>query len=216
VRVLALLAAGLLTAAGPSFAQPYPSMTTGRTTALYLQGGLSVGSSDTGGALGGAFTFDVSDRLGLEVSGGYLDRGPGIDAWTVSGSLLVFLRSADEDVVPFLAAGGGLYRSTFDFGHPRFAGAWDAASWMPALHGPMSASVYGSMWGGSRGSMWHGSPGPEGHMSSTDPVFPLGGGVRWNVNDRLSLRADGRALVVAAEGETFTVGLFTVGVGLRF
>ena len=168
--------------------------------------------------MGLALAGPVSDRLGLEVSGGYLDRGPGIDAWTLSGSLLVFLRSADEDVVPFLAAGGGLYRSTFDFGHPRSAGAWDAASWMPALgaYGPLSASGYGSMGGGSRGSMWHGGPGSGGHMSATDPVFPLGGGVRWNVSDRLSLRGDGRALVVAAEGETFTVGLFTVGVGIRF
>ena len=191
----------MLLTAGSSFAQPYPSMTTERTTALYLQGGLSVGSSDTGAAIGGAFTLDMTDRLGLEVAGGYLDRGPGIHAWTASASLLVFLRTADEDVVPFLAVGGGVYGSTFDFGHPRFSG---------------DSSTFGR--GGFMGHMPPGGPGPGpgGHVSSTDPVFPLGGGLRWNVGDRFSLRADVRALVVAGDRETFTVGLFTVGAGFRF
>lgn len=222
MRALALFtAAGLLLAAGTSVAQPYPSMTADeRTAALYLQGGLSVGSSDTGAALGGAFTLDLTDRFGLEVAGGYLDRGPGIDAWTLSGSLLVYLRAANEDFVPFLAVGGGLYRSTFDFDHPRLADMWGTGSWMSgaSAYGPTDASSYGSMGGSFMGFMGHGGSGfgPDGHISSTDPVFPLGGGLRWNASDRLSLRADARALVVAGDGETFTVGLFTVGVGFRF
>ena len=211
---------GLFLTAGPILAQPYPSMAAGRTTAAYLQGGLSVGSSDTGAAIGAAITHDLSSRFGLEVAGGYLDRGPGIDAWTASASLLIYLRTADEDIVPYLAAGGGLYRSSFDFGDRRFGGMW--GDWMggqgayASMYGPMYGSMYG--WGGFMDYMSHPGYGfgMGGHMSSTDPVFPLGGGLRWNVSDRLSLRTDARALVVAADGGAFTVGLFTVGMGFRF
>lgn len=216
MRALALsLTAGLLLSAGSSFAQPYPSMATDeRPIGLYLEGGLAAGSSETGGAIGGAFTLDVTDRLGLEVTGGFLDRGPAIDAWSGSASLLVYLLPAGEDVVPFLAAGGGVYRSTVDFGDPRFAGSRGNVPWMygAGTYGPMYGSAYGSMYGAGYG---HGF-GMGGHMSSTDPVFPLGGGLRWNASERLSVRASARALVVAAEGEAFTVGLFTVGFGLRF
>jgi hypothetical protein len=44
----------------------------------------------------------------------------------------------------------------------------------------------------------------------------VGGGLRFNVNDRLMVRPDIRALVVFSAGETQTLGLFGVQLGYRF
>jgi hypothetical protein len=52
--------------------------------------------------------------------------------------------------------------------------------------------------------------------SFTDPAVSLGGGLRFNVTDHLMVRPDIRALVVFANGETDTVGLFGVQLGYRF
>jgi hypothetical protein len=50
----------------------------------------------------------------------------------------------------------------------------------------------------------------------TDPAVSLGGGVRFNVIEHLMVRPDIRALVVFANGETNTVGVFGVQLGYRF
>jgi hypothetical protein len=52
--------------------------------------------------------------------------------------------------------------------------------------------------------------------SFTDPAMSLGAGVRFNVTQHLMVRPDIRALVVFANGETDTVGLFGVQLGYRF
>jgi hypothetical protein len=44
----------------------------------------------------------------------------------------------------------------------------------------------------------------------------VGGGFRLNVNEHLVVRPDIRALVVFAEGDTHTLGLFGVQFGYRF
>ena len=210
------VALGVFLTAVQAFAQPYPSMANEATNGVYFQGGLSFGSSETGGAIGAAFSHDLSGRLGLEVAGGYLGRGPGVDAWNVSGSLLVYLREADEEVVPFLSAGAGMYRTSYDFGHPRFSGIWDDGAWNIGTFGRMYGPMHGWSRFADRALFPNRGPRPGNRVSFTDPAFPLGGGVRWSVSDRLSLRADARALVVVADRETFTVGLLTAGVGLRF
>jgi hypothetical protein len=52
--------------------------------------------------------------------------------------------------------------------------------------------------------------------SFTDRTVSLGGGVRFNVIEHLMVRPDIRALVVFANGETDTVGVFGVQLGYRF
>jgi hypothetical protein len=52
--------------------------------------------------------------------------------------------------------------------------------------------------------------------SFTDPAINVGGGVRFNVNEHLMVRPDIRALVVFADGDTQTLGLFGVQLGYRF
>ncbi len=60
-----------------------------------------------------------------------------------------------------------------------------------------------------RGGQW-------GTRDSTDPALSIGGGLRFNVTDRLMVRPDARALVVFGDGLTHTVGVFIVHVGYRF
>jgi hypothetical protein len=54
------------------------------------------------------------------------------------------------------------------------------------------------------------------HRSFMDPAVSFGGGLRFNVNEHVMVRPDIRALVVVAEGETHTLGLFGVHLGYRF
>jgi hypothetical protein len=44
----------------------------------------------------------------------------------------------------------------------------------------------------------------------------LGGGVRLNLTEHLVLRPDARAVVVFAEGDTHTIGVFTANLAYRF
>lgn len=60
-----------------------------------------------------------------------------------------------------------------------------------------------------RGGRW-------GARDFTDPALSLGGGLRFNVSERVMVRPDARALVVFSDGDTHTIGVFVVHVGYRF
>jgi hypothetical protein len=52
--------------------------------------------------------------------------------------------------------------------------------------------------------------------SFTDPAMSFGGGVRFHVTERVMVRPDVRALLVFADGDTHTLGVFGVQLGYRF
>jgi hypothetical protein len=52
--------------------------------------------------------------------------------------------------------------------------------------------------------------------SFMDPAVSFGGGLRFNVNEHVMIRPDVRALVVFAEGDTHTLGVFGMQLGYRF
>ena len=213
-------------------------------TAVSFIGGAGSTSATTGVALGGSWLFDVNDRASLEAQGTYIDRGAGADALSMSGSLLINLLAARQPVVPYAAVGGGVYRSSFDLANPAMlgpvgaqfgpgtvvcpapgtgigtgpgagfgsgtgtcpaavAGYWGVGQ-MPGFYarrlGPMSVPV---------GGVWE-------TRSFTDPAVTIGGGLRFNVNEHVMVRPDVRALVVFADGETHTLGVFAVQLGYRF
>lgn len=60
-----------------------------------------------------------------------------------------------------------------------------------------------------QGGMWE-------RRSFTDPAMAIGGGVRLRDIGHLTLRADARALVLFANGDTHTLGVFGFNVGYRF
>ncbi|MBI2187850.1 MAG: outer membrane beta-barrel protein [Acidobacteria bacterium] len=213
-------------------------------TAVSFVGGLGSTTSTTGVALGGSLLFDVNDRTALEAQGTYLDRGAGADALSVSGSFLVNLISGRERIVPYAAVGGGLYRTSFELANPAFLGPAGAqfgpgstvcpapgtgigpgpgAGFGPGA-GTCPANVAG-YWGVGEmpgfyarrlGPMTVPPGGVWETRSFTDPTMSFGGGLRFNVNERLMVRPDVRALVVFADGETQTLTVFGVNVGYRF
>ena len=228
-----------------ALAQGSPSApTTDSRVSLSAGGGLSAGMHDGGAALGGAVTFQLNDRLAIEGTGGYLDRGPGAEAITAAANVLVNLVASDAKAVPYLAIGGGLYRASFDLGNRRFFGTMDprfgpGTQLIPiqGMHGfgMMQGAYTGpSTWTGpwdgptfvpSRmpafylnrlGSMMVPADGNWGSRAFTDPAVTLGGGVRLDVTPRLFVRPDARALVIMGDGDTYTLNVISFSVGYRF
>lgn len=215
-------------------------------TGLSFVGGFSSGSSDTGVALGGTFTYELTPRFALEATGKYLDRGRGADAFDVSGNFLMSLVPSTRDLVPYLAVGGGLYRASWDLGHQRFLGPManqlgpgtisctgTGASFMPGagfMAGAGSMPGFGSGFGPEDcpfgelpefyaqrlGQVVVPASGTLGSRSFTDPTVNFGGGVRFDVSPHVFVRPDFRMLVVAAEGDTYSLGVFTIQFGYRF
>lgn len=205
--------------------------------------GAATDSADTGVAAGGALLFDVHERISLEGQGTYLRRGEGADAFNVSGSVLINLLPAGEAIVPYGAVGAGIYHVSFDLDRPRFLGPAGTQFGAGATVCPAPGSGFGfgpgpgfgsgsgtctgnaGYWGVGAlpnfyarrlGALPFPRGGTWGSRDFTDPVVSVGGGVRFNVTDRVMIRPDARALIVFAEGETHTVGVFVVHVGYRF
>jgi hypothetical protein len=228
----------VITFAGASLVSAQPASSPSppdRKTAVAFTGGLSAGSSDAGAAIGATVSRDLTDRLAIEGSGAYLDRGPGADAIAVNASLIVNLTPHAEKSVPYVAAGLGIYRASFDLGHSRFFGA-PGSSFGPGygagVCAPGAGHGMGPGFGGLNGPCQYGqfpgfyrhrlgpldvTPGREwGSRHFTDPAFTLGGGLRLNLTPRLALRPDVRALIVMRDGDTYTVGVFTMNIGYQF
>ena len=214
-----------------------------RTSVSFIGGAAST-SSTTGVVLGGSMLFDVNEHVGLEGEATYLDRGAGADALSASGSMIVNLFSSRGRVVPFAAMGGGLYRVSFDMDDPRMLGpvgsqAQSGTMFCPAPGTGMGfgqGAAFGSpmpgcstaatgYWGVGRMPDFYGrrlgplvvpSEGTWGKRSFTDPAATMGGGVRFNVSDRVMVRPDVRALVIFDGGETHTMAVFAFNVGYRF
>ena len=215
-------------------------------TAVSFTGGVGSGASDTGVALGGSILFDVTERVSIEGQGTYLDRGTGADAFAATGSLLVNLLPATERIVPYAAIGGGVYHASYELANARFLGPAGmqfagGSSVCPAsgtgfgpgfgpglgmgMRGGTCPGTVAGYWGVGElpefyarrlGTLTFPSGGAWETRSFTDPAASVGGGVRFHVTERLMVRPDIRGLIVAADGDTHTIGIFVVNVGYRF
>lgn len=232
------LVVALVMGSSAAFAQSQPR------AAIAVTAGAASGSSDTGVALGGSVLFDATERLAIEGTGAYLGRGDGADAFTLGGSLLINLLTSPQRAVPYAAIGGGLYRASFDLAHPRFLGPVGAqfgpGSTICASpgtgFGPGPGAGFGAgmgmcpataagHWGvGALPNFYARRLGPLGFPTGaawekatfTDPALSVGGGIRFNLSDRMMVRPDLRALVIFADGETHTLAVFGVNLGYRF
>ncbi len=215
-----------------------------RRAAVALVGGLSAGSSTSGAALGATLTFDLTDRVAVEGTGSWLQRGGGADAVSLNLGLLFNLVGPDRRAVPYLAAGGGLYRATFDMDNGRFFGQTYGQSpagtimmpfsgsrgfgMMPGFFqsgvpfgtGPAAGPIYFDqmpMFYAQRlGQMMASADGRWGMRSFTDPALSLGGGIWLNLTDRVFARPDVRALVILNDGDSSTLTVFAFNIGYRF
>jgi hypothetical protein len=212
--------------------------------AVSLFGGTGVTASTTGVALGGSWLFDLNDRASVEAQGTYFDRGVGMDALSVNGSLLVNVLPPRERIVPYAAAGAGMYRTSFDLANPALFGPVGAQFGAGSVicpapgtgTGPGLGAGFGprpgtcpaaaaGYWGVGQmpgfyarrlGPMAVPVGGAWATRSFTDPAVNFGGGLRFNVNEHVMVRPDVRALVVFADGNTHTVGVFGMQIGYRF
>lgn len=237
MKIIAAAAVMALGMAAAAWAQPE------RPVAVLATVGAATGSKDTGVAVGGAVHFDIHPRLTIEGEGTFLQRGRGSNAVSVAGNLLVNLLPASDPVVPYAVVGAGMYHVSFDLDTPRYLGT--AGTQFPAGttlcaapgmgHGYGMGPGFGTgtatctnamgYWGvgampafyASRlGAMQMPAGGMWGSRSFTDPAVSLGGGVRFNLTDRVVLKPDARVWLIMGDGDTQAMGVFTLGVGVRF
>jgi hypothetical protein len=230
-----LAAAVLLAAVAASAEEGEPSAGgRGSGTTISLQAGLTSGSMDRAGqALGATIVQELGSRWALEGSAAYLAEGRGANALRADASVLFHLRPTRERAAPYLALGGGVYRTSFDMGGGRMRdGAWQGGMpgaggtmggpYGPGPHGPAGAQPGGNPYGRMPrfySQRMGGDPDPprwQGERSFTDPAFSAGAGVRIDLGSGMFLRPDGRVLVAIDGGDSFTVGLATVSFGWRF
>jgi hypothetical protein len=110
----ALLAATPAWSQAISPAQPHP-LSTG------VVGGISAGLGNAGAAVGGTFTFDVTDRISVEARGVHMERGSGQSGVEATAALLVTLVRT-KTAAPYVSFGGGVYRASFDLGNRELFG----------------------------------------------------------------------------------------------
>lgn len=198
-----------------------------RPVSLALLGGVSAGSGDAGASAGGVLTFDASNRVAVETRSVFLQREAGVHGLELTTTALTTIASS-ERASPYLALGGGLYRASFGFREDRLFGAMSGAGMMSGDTMSTGDPRTPSQAGGGDGSRSMGSfyanrlrqPAfaSSGRMmrSFTDPAITVGGGLRFDVNDRVFVRPDVRALVVFSGGDRLVLTTMTVGLGFRF
>jgi hypothetical protein len=192
----------LALSAGPASAQvgPHHSSPTSPVS-IAVSGGLSAASRGNGAAAGLQLTFDLTDRLVLDGASFDLDRDR-------------FFRRVSEEypegtrMIPITGMGGfGMMQGSYN-GPTMWTGPWTGNTVSPDHMPAFYANRLGQM-------MVPGSGG-WGMRSFNDPAISLGAGVRLEVSPRFFVRPDARALVVIANGSTYTVGVMTIGLGYRF
>jgi len=227
------VAIALLAAASLASAQPVTETAPGSApepAAVAFVTGLSAGGSETGPVFGAVVSKGLTSRLTIEGQAAWLGRGSGVTGMTAFGSLLANLVDPANRVVPFVAVGGGVYHTSFDMGRPGMFGRY---GWMEgpgmmgggAWYGPGAMSGTGPLpwpdhvpqfYARRMGDITPPADGRWETRSFTDPMLSLGGGARIDLGRRFFLRPDARALVVLGDGETSTVGVFNLGIGIRF
>lgn len=219
-RILDLTFLVWLAAVGTAAAQQVPLPVVTNTTpgrvSLVASGGVSTASGDSGGAMGVLVTANLTDRLALEGAGTFTMSHGWMDNQALTASLLFNLAPPIEPAIPYLAAGIGVYRSSFDLdmmGFGRFFTQYPGYSGMMAFAGGGNIPNFYAQ---RMGTLSTRSDGRFGMRSFLDPTFSLGGGVHITVGQHFVVRPDARALITLANGDRRTVGIVTLGLGYRF
>ena len=238
-RILERALVAWLAAVGTATAQQVPVPQVANTTpgrvSVVASGGISATSGNSAGAIGALVVANLTERIALEGSGTFTMSHGGMDSQAFTASLLFDLVPRIEPAVPYLAAGIGASRSSFDLdmmGFGRFFTQNPGYSGMMALPGGgfemmqgTSVATVGPRFDGGHiphfyaqrmGTLTMGADERIGMRSFLDPAFSLGGGIQISVGPHVVVRPDARAIVTLADGDRRTVGLVTIGFGYRF
>ncbi len=188
---LGLGVALLLALPGSALAQPpSPDSVWGHGTTVNVFGGLASGASTTRGLAGAALGWEITPALGIEGSGTWFDRGRGADAFAADLTVQAGL-AGPRVAVPFLEAGIGFYRASFNAGAPD----------VPAF--------YRLRMGG------HGMA-PTSRDTFTDPSFIIGGGVNLYVSRHIAIRPVVNAVVVRRNSDSRVLTTFSIHLAYHF
>jgi hypothetical protein len=181
-----MLAIGAFTAPWASAQSAPPVDEWSHGTTLNIVTGANAASSRVGPFAGGAIGWELTPALGLEGTAAWLDRGRDGSAFAADLKALVSL-AGRQTIAPFLGAGVGLYRASFD---------------RPYLGMP---NFYRLRMGGDI---------PEFMARSTfmDPSIVVSGGVNLFVTAHAAVRPELETKIVMAESRTYPVA----AVGIRF
>jgi hypothetical protein len=231
MKCTSLLVAGLaltVMVSTPAAAQTTPAPLD-RPASIGLLGGLSAGSGDAGGSVGLNLAFDVTDRIGVETRGIGMRRGRGSMGLEATGTML-FTIARTPKAAPYAAIGGGVYHAGFNLDSQAMFGAlggqFGPGTMMTSVPGSSGFMMgNGTVFNGSRmpafyasrfGQMTVPADGHWGMRSFTDPAVTVGGGIRFDVTERLYVRPDIRALMIFGNGDRLTLSTMTVALGYRF
>jgi hypothetical protein len=159
-------------------------------TTLNVFGGAAATSGDRAAVAGGALGWEIKPWFALEGTGGWLDWGQSAHAFTATMTAHVAM-PMPHPVVPFLAAGMGLYHASFS----RF----DAA--MPRFYRHRMA---GPGFGAAQ------------TLTFTDPSLVAGGGGNLFVNRHWTIRPEVMANVVLRDSRSFVVTTGVVRLAYHF
>jgi hypothetical protein len=160
--------------------------THGTTLGLFL--GAAVDSSKTASVAGGTVGWEITPSIALEGGGAWLDRGAGADAFAAALRVRAGLAGL-HPAVPYLHAGVGFYRATFDRGRSPVPG------------------FYRRRMTGNAGL---------GTDTFTDPSLVVGGGVNLFVSRHLAIRPDVEAMIVMRNSRSHVVTAATVHLAYHF
>jgi hypothetical protein len=151
--------------------------------------GAASASPGTGVAAGAGLGWEITPHFTLEGRGIWFDAGHRADAFTALLGARVPLLPA-RPVVPFVSAGAGVYRATFE----------SMSSTMPRFY--------------QRGMMTE-SAGVQGRTFD-DFVVALGGGVDVFLAGHLALRPEVTVLLVTTRSDTRTIPVYGVQLAYHF
>lgn len=151
-------------------------------TTLAASGGISTASSEAGAMAGGSIGWEITRRYALEGSGAWFNRGIGADAFAATFTGQVNLLPTRQ-WTPFVEAGVGMYRASFDV----------TRSTIPGFY-----------------SHRMGAPGVDEAITFRDPAFVLGGGANLFTMGHFAIRPSIDVLLVNRDSQTYPVTTFTV------
>lgn len=146
-------------------------------------------TTHTGPLLAGIAGWRVTSWARAEARGAWLMRGTGADAFAADLGAAINVAFVQR-MSPYVGAGVGLYRATFDSPAAEMSGFYRRRLGETLVTGQS--------------------------RSFTDPAFRLSAGVDWRLTDRIFLRPEASALFVRRDGRGETMGIFGVRLGYRF
>jgi hypothetical protein len=143
---------------------------------------------------------------------------------------MLFTIARTPKAAPYAAIGGGVYHAGFNLDNRAMFGGlrdqFSAGTMMTSVTGSSRFMMgNGTVFDGSRmpafyanrfGQMTIPANGHWGMRSFTDPAMTVGGGIRFDVTERLYVRPDIRALMIFGNGDRLTLSTMTVALGYRF